>query len=125
MDIKSLYKRYVNWVVIGLSLLFLVKSCQSGSRQRQIEWHKTQYEAKIDSLCGVIDSCQMHIDKQRDSINIYKVDLRGEVMYPGIYKVEVGMMKDNNEVLKGMNRHFQSTNKSLIDTNKKLTNKEE
>lgn len=110
MDIKSLYKRYVNWVVIGLSLLFLVKSCQSGSRQRQIEWHKTQYEAKIDSLCGVIDSCQMHIDKQRDSINIYKV--------------EVGMMKDNNEVLKGMNRHFQTTNKSLIDTNKKLTNKE-
>ena len=110
MDIKSLYKRYVNWVVIGLSLLFLVKSCQSSSRQRQIGWYKTQYEAKIDSLCGVIDSCQIHIDKQRDSINIYKV--------------EVGMMRDNNEVLKGMNRHFQTTNKSLIDTNKKLTNKE-
>ena len=111
MKLKTFFNQHVSHICIILFVLFMVKSCQSCSRQRQIEWTKAQYEIQIDSLIRTIDSCSNVIYMQSDSINRYKF--------------EMGVMEDNNNMLKGITKHFQTTNKTLIDTNKKLTNKEE
>ena len=111
MSIKTFYKKHVNRIIVVIFILFLFKSCQSCSRKRQLEYTSYQTEQKIDSLNGVIDSCKYVISHQQDSINRYKF--------------EISVIQDNNDMLKGMNKHFQNANKTLIDTNKKLTNKEE
>ena len=111
MSIKTVYKKNVGRIVVIVLILFLFKSCQSCSRKRQLDYVTYQTEQKIDSLTGIIDSCKYVISHQQDSINRYKF--------------EVSVMQDNNDMLKGMNKHFQNANKTLIDTNKKLTNKEE
>jgi hypothetical protein len=69
---KQLYSKYVNYIVIALFVLLSLKSCQSCSRQRTIEWHTTKYEAKIDTLNNAIDNYIGDIKVLEDSIEMYR-----------------------------------------------------
>lgn len=111
MNIKELYKKYINWVVIILFCLWGLKSCQSCSRQRQLDYNVSKYE-------NVIDSLNYEIDKLYDSVKIQKDSL-------SIYKIQLDNMNEKNQILNNVNKHFQNTNKVLINTNKNLSNKEE
>ena len=109
MNIKKLYKKYVNWIVIILFCLLCLKDCKSCSMQKSYTHQKQQYEYVIDSLKHINNMKSDTIKSQKDSINIYLFQL--------------GIVSDNNEMLKEVNRHFQDANSVLVNTNRKLSNK--
>lgn len=107
MNIKGFYKKYTNWIVIIIFCLYGMKSCQSCSRERRLEFNQTKYELTVDSLCGVISQYKDELRDKNDTIRLYQF--------------EIESLKSNNESLRNINKHFQSTNKTLISTNKELT----
>ena len=111
MNIKELYKKYINWIVIILFCLWGLKSCQSCSRLRQLDYNSTRYENIIDSLNYKIVQLTNLTRSQNDSLSIYKIQLDN--------------LNEKNQMLNDVNKHFQNTNKVLINTNKNLSNKEE
>jgi hypothetical protein len=108
---KEFYKKYKNWFVVILFFLFGLKSCQSCSRQRSIEYNKIKYEHVIDSLQVLIESKNDTITSQQNNLKIYKVNL--------------GLVEDSNKALRESNKRFQSTNRVLVYVNKNLSNKTE
>lgn len=106
MNLKILYNKYVNWVVVLLLLFSLFKGCQSCNRSNLIEWNNIQYKQHIDSLNNDIYNYKAVIDSLNDEINICKLELEN--------------IKGTNELLLKTNKTQQETNKALINTNKKL-----
>ena len=107
MKLKELYKKWVNWIVVILLCLYGMKSCQSCSRERRLEFNEIKYEIVIDSLTSTIYDYKEVIRAYSDTINIKNV--------------EIEALQRSNDMLKGINRHFQSTNRTLINTNRDLT----
>lgn len=107
MSIKEIYKKYTNWVVIVLVCLLGLKSCQSCTRERRLEFNESKYECVIDSLNHTISNYKDWMRSKDDSIRMYQMEVKN--------------LQDNNASLRSINKHFQSTNKTLISTNKELT----
>jgi FtsZ-binding cell division protein ZapB len=108
---KELYKKYINWIVVILFCLWGLKSCQTCSKQRQLDYNSVKYEKTIDSLNYEIHTLNDLIKSQKDSLSIYQI--------------QIDNLNEKNQILNNVNKHFQNTNKVLINTNKNLSNKEE
>lgn len=100
MKIKEIYRKYINYIVICLTCLFILKSCHSCTVERRCEFQKNKYEYVVDSL-------SKRIDKYEDSLRVYSIELKN--------------LKESNNTLRGINKHFQNTNRTLVNTNKELT----
>lgn len=107
---KNFIDKYYNIIICILIGLFLLKNCQSCSKQRTIEYNQYNYELKLDSLKEINNYYQLQNNILKDSI--------------GKYKIYVEQLNDKIEILKSSNKHYQSTNKILINTNSNLSNKE-
>lgn len=111
MKIKDLYNKYIHWIVIVLFVLLCFKGCQSCSRNRKVEYNKTQYEYVVDSLTNTIGF-------KNDTIHILNDSI-------AMYKYKLGLVEDNNKMLKESNKHYRNANTKLADANKNLSNKKE
>lgn len=107
MSFKEFYNKYVNWVVIILICLVMVKGCQSCSGKRQIEFNEIKTEQISDSLNITIDSLNRQIDSLNKVISLKDKDIE--------------YLKATNETLEASNKYYRNTNNTLINTNKKLT----
>lgn len=114
---KKLYNKYVNYIVCGLLLFCLFKSCQSCSRSRQKEFNDLIYTELLDSLKGELNNSNKTIDSLNNEIKIYanEIQLLNEIIY---------QYKKDNQSLRDDNKHFRNTNSILINTNNQIINKE-
>ena len=100
MNFKEFYNKYVNWIVIVLICLVMIKECQSCARGRRVEFNKIRTEQISDSLNMTIDSLNKIISlKDKD----------------------IEYLKATNKNLETSNKYYRNTNSTLINTNKKLT----
>lgn len=107
MSFKEFYNKYVNWVVIILICLVMVKGCQSCSGRRQVEFNEIKIEQISDSLNITIDSLNRQIDSLNKVISLKDKDIE--------------YLNAANETLEASNKYYRNTNNTLINTNKKLT----
>lgn len=107
MSFKEFYNKYINWIVIILICLVMIKGCQNCTGRRQMEFNEIKSTQIYDSLNITIDS----LNKQVDSLN--------EVI--SLKDKDIEYLKSTNENLKTSNKYYQNTNNMLINTNKKLT----
>lgn len=102
------YRKYTDVIVLSLVFLFTCKSCQSCHRANQLEWNTIQHECVVDSLNNIIDELYIENDKLKDTISIYKKELN--------------VIEETNNVLLDVNKSNQNLNRFLIkklnDTNK-------
>lgn len=118
MKLKELYKKYTNWVVVILVCLLAMKSCQSCSRNQAlnfIEYNHNQSELVLKDSIMIQKDIIVRKDKSIDSLT---VELRNSQLQTQLLREEIGELRD-------MNRHFQSTNRTLITSNNELINKTE
>lgn len=109
MKLKELYKKYINYIVIFLLLMVFFKSCQSCTSNRRTEFDRQNYVYQLDSLHKCIEGLNYEIKILKDSISNYE------------YKLNI--LNNENERLNDLNNHFKMTNKTLINTNNDLLNK--
>ena len=107
MSFKEFYNKYINWIVIVLICLVMVKGCQSCTGKRQVEFNEIKTEQMSDSLNITIDSLNRQIDSLNKVISLKDKDIE--------------YLKVTNETLEASNKYYRSTNNTLINTNKKLT----
>ena len=114
---KKLYNKYVNYIVGGLLLFCLFKSCQSCSRNREKEFNDLIYTELLDSLKGELNNSNKIIDSLNNEIKIHtnEIQLLNEIIY---------QYKKDNQSLRDDNKHFRNTNSILINTNNQIINKE-
>ena len=106
----SFIKKYSQYIILILLVLLFFKNCQSCSKQRQLDYNTYNYELILDSMQFLNDQYMLKNKDLRDSI--------------GLYKLEIDMLNDKVKILQGSNKHYQQTNRILINTNKELLNKE-
>lgn len=109
MNLKSLYKKYTNYIVIALLILFCFKSCQLGMNRRSNQYTSNQYEMKIDSLYDSINYLHNELVYWQDSLE----DANKEIQY----------LLDKNKDLRGSNSYLRITTSNLIKNNENLINK--
>lgn len=107
MSFKEFYNKYINWIVIVLICLVMVKGCQSCTGRRQVEFNEIKTEQMSDSLNITIDSLNRQIDSLNKVISLKDKDIEH--------------LKATNETLEASNNYYRNTNNTLINTNKKLT----
>jgi len=107
MSFKEFYNKYINWIVIVLICLVMVKGCQSCTGRRQVEFNEIKTEQMSDSLNITIDSLNRQIDSLNKVISLKDKDIEH--------------LKATNETLEASNKYYRNTNNTLINTNKKLT----
>ena len=122
MKLKEFYNKYINWIVVVLFVLLMFKSCQSCSRDRANEYNTTLHNQAetvlVDSLSGkdyIIDSLTRVIKDKDKDINNIKAKADSEIANKDAQIAS----------LKGEVKHLRSTNSTLININKGLSNKEE
>ncbi len=112
--LKLYYKKYVNYIVIILLVAFGLKSCQSCSRARQLEFYKSQTVLAEDSLKNDINTGQSYADSL-----LYELKL---------VQQENKQLKQENKLVKDINEQYKKANNELLKTNRNLsiteTNKE-
>ena len=96
MDIKYIYKKYINWIVILLFTLYSFKTCQSCSRSRQLEYIQS---TTTENIGYYIDTLTIY----KDSLNMYRDSLR-------VKTIEVYYLNDKITILKGSNTCLRNTN---------------
>lgn len=114
---KKFYQKYKDWIVICLLALFCLKSCQSCSRSRIINFNKNKSEILEDSLKKSIYVLNEQLDDMRDEIQFYvlKLETQDSVIIT---------LKSENQNLKENNNYFRNANNILIKTNNQIINKE-
>lgn len=114
---KKFYKRYKDLVVVSLLLLLCLKSCQSCSRNRRIEFNNRKYEMIVDSLQQTI----LFIDSQKDSL---RNDIQLYTNQISSLESTINIYKEANQSLINDNKHYRNTNRVLINTNNQIINKD-
>ena len=104
--IKRFYQKYINYIVVLLFACLMLKNCQSCNRKNELEWNKTTYNAKIDSLNNEINDLLIQNDRLKDTINILQL--------------KCGAIDRENNILRDNNKKYQENTKNLI---KKINNK--
>ena len=72
MSFKEFYNKYVNWIVIVLICLVMIKGCQSCTRKRQVRFNEIKTEQMSNSLNIAIDSLNVQIDSLNKVISLIK-----------------------------------------------------
>lgn len=99
--LKTFYDRYVNWIVIILAVLLGLKSCQSCSRSRQIQYQQQQGVLVSDSLNHDLDVYDRKIDSLKHELKLQKE--------------QSTQLKRENDLLRETNNYYKQSNKKLID----------
>lgn len=107
MSFKEFYNKYINWIVIVLICLVMVKGCQNCTGRRQVEFNEIKTEQMSDSLNITIDSLNRQIDSLNKVISLKDKDIEH--------------LRVTNKTLSESNNYYRNTNNTLIHTNKKLT----
>lgn len=107
MNFKKFYNKYVNWIVIVLICLVMIKGCQSCTGKRQVKFKEIKIEQISDSLNITINSLNRQIDSLNKVISLKDKDIEH--------------LKSTNATLESSNKYYRNTNNTLINTNKKLT----
>lgn len=103
--LKELTSKYYMWILGALLLLVGFKSCQSCSREQQIEFS----QVRIDTLESTVNYKDYQIDKLNDSIT-----------YLNLY---VGVLKDNSTDLAKDKEETRKLTDKLIQQNQELARK--
>ena len=118
---KKIYQKYKDWFVIGLFGLFCLKSCQSCSRSRTIEFADHKHSIEIETLkqenAMIIDSLENHINSLYNENQLYISQINALESTIELYKEENKDLKDNN-------KHYRNANRVLVNTNNQIINKE-
>ena len=113
---KKFYKRYKDLIVAGLLLLLCMKSCQSCSRSRTIEFNTIKNEIVVDSLRKTI----LKLNSQKDSLNN---EIQLHLNQISSLETTINIYKEANQSLKDDNKHYRNTNRVLVNTNNQILNK--
>lgn len=114
---KKIYQKYKDWFVIGLLMMLCLKSCQSCSRSRTIEFNEKKYIEIVDSLGrDIMELDSQLIDIKNDTI-LYLSKINSLESTIEIYKEENKRLKDDN-------KHYKNTNRVLVNTNNQIINKD-
>lgn len=108
---KELYRKYVNWIVIILFILLCGKSCQGCNSNRRLEWNEIQYHKQIELYESHIDSLNLLVKDQCDSIT---------TLHNKLIEVKSNLIEVNE-----LNHYMRNINNKLIETTKNLSNKKE
>lgn len=114
---KEWYNKYKNYIVIALLVLLGLKSCQSCSRNRTIEFNNIKHTELVDSLKNELVLADKEIDSLRYDIKIYKG-------INDLYVDEISRLNNTIDQYKEDNRHYRNTNRVLVNTNNQIINKE-
>ena len=106
MTVKEFYKKYINYIVITLIILLMLKGCQNCSNKRQLEFKTIQCEQIIDSMQNVIDERSMDTKDLCDTIH----SLRSENT---ILKEVIKDIKADKEYYKKQNRDLANVAENL------------
>ena len=109
MNFKEFYNKYINWIVVVLICLVMLKGCQSCTKERRLEFNEIRTEQIVDSLNNEISSLYKQIDSLNNDIALKNKD--------------INHLKSTNDNLSTANKHYRVTNNTLVNTNKKLTEK--
>lgn len=102
----NFYKKYINWIVLGLFFVVCIKSCKSCVLETQSEWNTNQYEIKLDSIYNthnkLYNTLTDSINGLTDSITYYKLLFEKSEM-------ERNRMYNDNNYLKKINESLIKT----------------
>ncbi len=97
--------KYLISALVVLAFLYTCKSCQSCSRQRQIDWNQMEYVANLDSIDSINRNLQAQNVKLEDSIKILHTEIRA--------------LRELNGSVNASLEHARQTNKALIKNQNK------
>lgn len=106
MTVTEFYKKYINYIVIALIILLMLKGCQNCSNERQLEFKTIQYEQIIDSMQSIIDERSIDTKDLCDTIH----SLRSENT---ILKEVIKDIKADKEYYKKQNRDLANVAENL------------
>lgn len=125
---KKIYQKYKDWFVIVLFGLFCLKSCQSCSRSRTIEFADHKHSIEIENLkqenAMIIDSLENHIDTLDYRVNSLYNENQLYISQINALESTIELYKEENKDLKDNNKHYRNTNRVLVNTNNQIINKE-
>ena len=61
---ETFYKKYVNYIVGILLVMYCMKSCKSCSLERELVWNENTYRYEIELLENKVDSLEKQIKEQ-------------------------------------------------------------
>ena len=96
-----MFKKYSTIIIFALVAICSLKSCQSCSRSRQIEYNKIEYQAKMDSMQSIISEQQHALIIAKDSINLLNTEIKSLQELAGLAMTSL--------------QHQQQTNKTLVN----------
>lgn len=114
---KEWYNKYKNYIVVGLFMLLGLKSCQSCSRNRTIEFNNIKHTELVDSLKREITQTNKQLDSVKSDNRLYINEIQSLNAILDQYKV-------TNQSLIDDNKHYRNTNRVLVNTNNQIINKE-
>lgn len=106
MTVIEFYKKYINYIVIALIILLMLKGCQNCSNERQLEYKTIQHEQIIDSMQNIIDERSIDTKDLCDTIH----SLRSENT---ILKEVIRDIKADKEYYKKQNRDLANVAENL------------
>ena len=125
---KKIYQKYKDWFVIGLFGLFCLKSCQSCSKSRTIEFtdhkHSIEVEALKQENAMIIDSLKNYIDTLDYKVNNLRNENQLHLSQINALESTIELYKEENKDLKDNNKHYRNANRVLVNTNNQIINKE-
>ena len=125
---KKIYQKYKDWFVIGLFVLFCLKSCQSCSKSRIIEFTDKNHAIMMEELkykdAMIIDSLENYINTLDYRVNSLYNENQLYISQINALKSTIELYKEENRDLKDNNKHYRNTNRVLINTNNQIINKE-
>ena len=107
MNIREFYNRYINWIVVVLVCLVMIKGCKSCTIEREMIYNNIKTEQIIDSLSSTIISLNNEIDSLNNVIDLNNKDIE--------------YLKVSNNTLGQANKYYRDANNTLVNTNRKLT----
>jgi len=93
-------KKYSITIIAALAFLLALKSCQSCSRSRALDWAQMEYTECVDSLNHVVSDLRYQNMVAEDSIKMLNA--------------EIGALKEMNGMMQGSLDHARATNNSLV-----------
>ena len=125
---KKIYQKYKDWFVIGLFGLFCLKSCQSCSKSRTIEFADRNHSILVEELkqkdALIIDSLENRIDTLDFKINSLYTENQLYISQINALESTIELYKEENRDLKDNNKHYRNTNRVLVNTNNQIINKD-
>lgn len=114
IKLREWYEKYKNWVVVGLLVLFLFKSCQKSMVKRDLEWKTKQYEVALSETDSTLQAVKLRYNRTIDSLEQRNVLLLNELSYE---RHSAEQLKDANSKLWDANKNLSGSVRDLTKDN--------